>query len=738
MKRSVHITLFVVAFLTLMAAAAPAFASAPASSPGPLRLGDPAPAAPVDWTVALFVDADNNLFRVWRRFDVPELKRLPSSPRVNVVALVDTPGRNGVRLVRYGGGREEVLARYSERDFGDPAVLASFLRKVHTLFPADRLLAGVWDHGDAWKGLCWDQTSRDHLTLAELRSALTSAAVPVDVLSCDTCLSADVALAYDVSTTGQVQYLVASEEIVPGDGFCYDAMLAPLIADPGLPTESVLAAQVDGYERYYLALPYLSPTTLSAIDLGRVRAMLPSLRRWSQALSAALPSEAGRLATDVRRSPTAAWSAQVDLGAVAARMAADPWIESEEVKSASAALAADVHAAVLGRTGSPDTARQTGMTIWFGTGDEWNRYGRAFSRETLFAADAGWHAFLRAAAGLERRPRWVAPIVISDEALCLNDVRFSDRLSGEAVGYISFLGMSAGVAVRTDDGGATWSSDAVVLGRAALTGVAPLGARFASVGSAPLTPAVFVRAGGGRAAERIRLPSSAYFFDVATDGSRAAWVSGERVLLATSDAGKRWTRLTSAPGARLTSVALADATHGWVIGEDLIGDATTIWASADGGATFAAQHTAPGVSLLGLQALDAQSVWACGGDRLGEHGVILHTADGGATWVEQLSGADVPCLNGVYLRDDSVGWAVGQAGAVYRTGDGGATWQPVDGVPTTADLRAVAFGDARHGCIVGDGVVLLTADAGTTWIDHDADVVAEKAPTLRVITHALR
>ena len=176
-----------------------------------------------------------------------------------------------------------------------------------------------------------------------------------------------------------------------------------------------------------------------------------------------------------------------------------------------------------------------------------------------------------------------------------------------------------------------------------------------------------------------------------------------------------------------------------MIGEDLIGDATTIWASADGGATFAAQHTAPGVSLLGLQALDAQSVWACGGDRLGEHGVILHTADGGATWVEQLSGADVPCLNGVYLRDDSVGWAVasGRSGLPHRRRRRHVAAR-AHGVPTTADLRAVAFGDARHGCIVGDGVVLLTADAGTTWIDYDADVVAEKAPTLRVITHALR
>ena len=211
--------------------------------------------------MALYVDADNDLYRMWRRLDVPELERLALTARVNVVALVDKPGRTGVDLVRLGGGREELLAHYSERDFGDPATLRSFLRKTQTLFPSDRLLVDVWDHGGAWVGLCWDDTSDDHLTMAEVRRALTDAAVPIDILACDTCESADVALAYDVSTTGLVDYLVASEESVPGDGFCYDAMLGPLIADPALPTADVLTAQVDGYERYYLGLPFLAPTS---------------------------------------------------------------------------------------------------------------------------------------------------------------------------------------------------------------------------------------------------------------------------------------------------------------------------------------------------------------------------------------------------------------------------------------------------------------------------------------------
>ena len=229
-------------------------------------------------------------------------------------------------------------------------------------------------------------------------------------------------------------------------------------------------------------------------------------------------------------------------------------------------------------------------------------------------------------------------------------------------------------------------------------------------------------------------------FDVATAGSTTAWASGERVLLATTDAGKTWKRLPAAPSARLTSVALADATHGWVAGEDLMADAGTISATRRRRRDLHRSSSAP----------RACRCWACrrstprtsgpaAATGWAGTGVILHTADGGATWATQLGGADVPLLAGVTMRDALVGWAVGDGGAVYHTADGGTTWVPSAGIPTTADLKAVTFGDARHGCIVGDdGAVLLTADAGATWIDHETDVAPKTTPSWRAVTHGAR
>ena len=102
--------------------------SMPSTGGVPVRTADPPPAAHAAWTVALYVDADNDLDRMWRRFDAPELRRLPLDPRINVVALVDHKGRGQIELVRFGGGTATVLARYPERNFGSPASLTWFLQ----------------------------------------------------------------------------------------------------------------------------------------------------------------------------------------------------------------------------------------------------------------------------------------------------------------------------------------------------------------------------------------------------------------------------------------------------------------------------------------------------------------------------------------------------------------------------------------------------------------------------------
>ncbi|MBV8501897.1 MAG: glycosyl hydrolase [Paucibacter sp.] len=60
--------------------------------------------------------------------------------------------------------------------------------------------------------------------------------------------------------------------------------------------------------------------------------------------------------------------------------------------------------------------------------------------------------------------------------------------------------------------------------------------------------------------------------------------------------------------------------------------------------------------------------------------------------------------------------AVGQRGHILRSVDGGRRWTQSK-VPTSSDLTAVQFPDARTGFATGhDGVVLKSEDGGATWI----------------------
>jgi photosystem II stability/assembly factor-like uncharacterized protein len=60
-------------------------------------------------------------------------------------------------------------------------------------------------------------------------------------------------------------------------------------------------------------------------------------------------------------------------------------------------------------------------------------------------------------------------------------------------------------------------------------------------------------------------------------------------------------------------------------------------------------------------------------------------------------------------------FAVGERGHVLHSDDAGASWAQVQ-VPGSANLTAVHFPDARHGCAVGHvEMILCTSDGGTSW-----------------------
>lgn len=107
------------------------------------------------------------------------------------------------------------------------------------------------------------------------------------------------------------------------------------------------------------------------------------------------------------------------------------------------------------------------------------------------------------------------------------------------------------------------------------------------------------------------------------------------------------------------------------------------------------------------------------GDRVfavGERGHVLHSDDDGRTWTQvQVPGS--ANLTAVHFNDARHGCAVGHVETILCTWDGGATWELSHFAPENQQpLLDVWFADGERGIATGAyGVIYTTADGGHVW-----------------------
>jgi photosystem II stability/assembly factor-like uncharacterized protein len=768
--------------LCLWVAVAPALAAAPAptdvtvaaqaAGAGPVTEASATAAAGGGgtWTIAVYENADNDLDYTWPRFTLPALKGIPTSPGVNVVAMVDRESKTGSFLYRIRGTRMTTVKHWAaERDFGKGATFEWFLREVHSRFPSDHLIVVGCDHGYGWRYFSHDYHADDAITMPELRAALAGAGVPVDILEFDACNMGDVEVAYDLASVDDprapgvplVKYLVASVETVDPDGAPYSSMFAPLAADPGRSPLQVTDDMLRGWDLYYGSLRFFNWVSLSTVDMTAVRAAGRAMADLAGRLRAGLvasPHEYGEGIARAVRSSLAAWDSwQVDLGMLADRIADGHGFDSDPGVVAAAQAVRDAESKmVLGVTSGSYVRWFTGLTVWMGTGAEWKEYRDAYEEQSLFGAEpaaggVGWYRLLKLYQASGRAdpamplPDWPQP------TYGLTDVYFSDAQHGWATGYDNVK--SESVVLRTSDGGRLWRTARPSGGGAysanSLASV-PGGALWVA-GSEGWDGALISRSADRGATWTIAsVPTLEYLLGIQAPTKKVGYAAGTGgALVRTADGGRTWKSVATAPPGDLLGLRFTSATDGWALADDRVTVSGTVQRTTDGGATWTAQTTVLGTLLYAVDSV-GQQVWVAGGDpaagpilggeRVSGDGVLLHSPDGGVHWETQWGGAAADLrLNDVDMLNAQTGWAVGDATAaqhalVLHTTDGGATWTEQDpGV--TFDLAAVHVLGAQTAWAVGDGEqILATTDGGATWTATRGDVVG---PVTRVRSAAV-
>jgi len=227
------------------------------------------PRAAKSWTVLFYDDADfANAYDPFSSFTSEAF----SSSNLNVVVLQDT-STEPARIFEIGESHQPtLLSELGEVDMGSPATLRDFVSFAQTLYPADRYLLAVYDHGGGWRGACRDDTDGGRLTMQDFQSAFDTSDT-IDIIAFTApCLMGALESVYELRD--HVDYYIGSEDL---SGYVYwrgviDDIFDLLDGAPELATEAVSQEIIQMVATNTSVPPYLrdrvTMSAVSAIDLA--------------------------------------------------------------------------------------------------------------------------------------------------------------------------------------------------------------------------------------------------------------------------------------------------------------------------------------------------------------------------------------------------------------------------------------------------------------------------------------
>ncbi len=172
------------------------------------------------------------------------------------------------------------LERTDAVNMGDWSTFEDFLTFASTNYPSENVMLNVWNHGSGTiGGIAYDeQFHDDSLDILELTYAMEAVYgkdptnIPIDIVAFDACLMASI----DVAAAMQpfAEYLVASQELAPGNGFNYTGIFDSLAKDSDMSALSLGKVICDQYMLANERAREDSETTLSVVDLKQLTPLL--------------------------------------------------------------------------------------------------------------------------------------------------------------------------------------------------------------------------------------------------------------------------------------------------------------------------------------------------------------------------------------------------------------------------------------------------------------------------------
>lgn len=323
--------------------------------------------------------------------DLKEMMAASSASSVNVLVQTGgssrwyTPGISSSSNQRWkiDQGRLNLLEDVGPLNMGLPRTLADFVSWSIEEYPADRYILVMWDHGSgSVQGFGADELyDYDGLLLNELDQALAEVKAVsgerLDMVGFDACLMANIETASVMSP--YADYMVASEEVEPGNGWDYEAIINYLVKNPASSMEQVGKTIADSFRQQCIEYETGEYITLSVMDLSRTAAVVAALDKLITSVDSLMdaPNGVADLARARMRSETYGQysesdycSDMVDLYGLAREL-------SSQMPAQSGALQNAIDDAVVYNLHSPGKPYASGLSIYFPAEARANFQGRA-------------------------------------------------------------------------------------------------------------------------------------------------------------------------------------------------------------------------------------------------------------------------------------------------------------------------------------------------------------------------
>src|SRR5215207_3789835 len=253
-----------------------------------------------EWTVMVYSAADDEVLEENMWFDINEMELVGSNPQMNIVVQIDryagsfTGDGDWSDTRRYLVTQDNdldhinspVVESVGEVDTGDPQTLINFVTWAVQNYPAKKYALVMSDHGGGWTGGFSDMSTASYseLSIPEIVSS-------IEQVRQNTGIEKFELIGFDACLMGQIEvfgalypysnYMVASEEVIPGYGWSYAAWLAQLAQNPAVNGSGLSQSIISTYVTNDTLLTggrasadeiaqEESTTTLSAVESARV------------------------------------------------------------------------------------------------------------------------------------------------------------------------------------------------------------------------------------------------------------------------------------------------------------------------------------------------------------------------------------------------------------------------------------------------------------------------------------